>query len=211
MAAYILIELIKDPLLLQRVRTELLTATTTSDPSQINSSTIDIQALCSLPLLSSVYKECLRLRASIPLTRRLRNSIEIDGNLLKANNFILAPSWLAHMDPNVWATPDHPVEAFWAERFLRKEGGSGNNIKAGDFFPYGGGSIICPGRFFAKQEILAAVMMVVMRFDLQFVANVKLDGKTESERGPGVENCESRGIIPLDRDVLVQMRRRTSC
>ena len=79
--------------------------------------------------------------------------------------------------------------------------------KLGDFCPYGGGSVICPGRFFAKHEILAAVAMVVTAFDLEFVKYVRLDG-ADSERGPGMQNAESRGIVSLDRDVVVTMRKR---
>jgi cytochrome P450 len=200
MAAYMLIEMIHDPSLLSRVHDELGsvaglgTACTTE---------LDVTALCNLPLLNSVYKECLRLRASIPLTRRLNNDIEIDGYTLRAGNFILAPSWLSHQDEKIWSVPDHPANVFWAERFMHNK----EAVKAGDFFPYGGGNIICPGRFFAKQEILAAVAMIITSFDLAFVKNVHLDGTT-SQRGPGIDDCESRGIISLDRDVVVRMRRR---
>ncbi|KAH8896784.1 cytochrome P450 [Thozetella sp. PMI_491] len=197
MAAYMLIELIYDPLLLERVRDELASVAGLSGPS---SGDIDVAALCALPLLGSVYRECLRLRASIPLTRRLHKDIEIGGCTLRAGNFILAPSWLSHRDESVWSTPEHSAQVFWAEL---------TSIRTGDFFPYGGGSIMCPGRFFAKQEILAAVAIIITSFDIKFVRNVHLDG-APSDRGPGVENCESRGIIPLDRDVVVEMRRRAS-
>ncbi|KAI1842734.1 hypothetical protein JX265_005061 [Neoarthrinium moseri] len=221
MAAYMLIEMIHEPSLLSRVRDELSSIAGLNNSSSLE---LDVAALCRLPLLGSVYKECLRLRASIPLTRRLHNDIEIDGYTLRAGNFILAPSWLSHQDEKVWSVPGHPPNEFWADRFLHKGKGStdaspklsvpsagresGNAIKAGDFFPFGGGSIICPGRFFAKQEILTAVALIVTSFDIEFVKNVHLGGRP-SERGPGLENCESRGIISLDRDVMVRMRRRS--
>lgn len=200
MAAYMLIEMIHDRSLLTRVREELLSVEGLSNscPSEI-----DITTLCNLPLLNSVYRECLRLRASIPLTRRLHKDIEIDGYTLRAGNFILAPSWLSHQDEKLWSAPGHPANTFWAERFLHNK----EAVRLGDFFPYGGGSIMCPGRFFAKQEILAAVAMTVTSFDLEFVENVYLDGRP-SERGPGIDDCESRGIISLDRDVKVWIRKR---
>ncbi|KAK6827835.1 hypothetical protein PG987_011176 [Apiospora arundinis] len=201
MAAYMLIEMIHEPSLLRRIRDEVATVVGVHQGSSQN---LDVAELCALPLLDSVYKECLRLRASIPLTRRLHKDIEIDGYTLRAGNFILAPSWLSHQDEDVWSVPGHPACEFWAERFMSSQKGAA--FKAGNFFPYGGGNIICPGRFFAKQEILAAVAMVVASFDMEFVENVQLDGKP-SERGPGVDNCDSRGIISLDRDVVVRMRR----
>lgn len=65
-----------------------------------------------------------------------------------------------------------------------------------------------PGSLLAKHEILAAVAMVVARFDLGFEGYTLLGGKTPSERGPGMENAECRGVVSLDRDMGVTMRRR---
>ncbi|KAK7978389.1 Cholesterol 7-alpha-monooxygenase [Apiospora saccharicola] len=216
MTAYILFELARDPALLQRIRAELR-----AGGVFVGSLTeIDIAALVKLPLLNSVYSECLRLRSSIPISRRLRDDVVIDGYTLKKDSFLLAPSWLSHINEAVWAprscssgpsektynnTPG--AQEFWAERFLYLEA-TKTKIKLGDYCPYGGGSVICPGRFFAKHEILAAVAMVVTRFDLGFEGYTLLDGTTPSQRGPGMENAECRGIVSLDRDMRVTMRRR---
>ncbi|KAI9743465.1 MAG: hypothetical protein M1818_002777 [Claussenomyces sp. TS43310] len=202
MTAYMLIELILRPSLLQRVRDELTSAVLPS-PDAKTSLNLDIRTIASLPLLNAIYNECLRLHSSIPISRRLRSDIEIDGYTLRAGNFILAPSWLSHIDDKVWATPEHPAGEFWAERFMQKER---EKTKLGDFCPYGGGSVICPGRFFAKHEILSAVAMMVTRFEFEFVKYVHLDGR-DSDRGPGMERAESRGIVSLDRDVVVKMRK----
>lgn len=204
MTAYMLIEMVRDPSLLQRIRSEVQTSMVPG--GEPNSAlAIDIGKLSSLPLLNSVYSECLRLRSSIPISRRLREDIEIDGYTLKANNFILAPSWLSHIDENVWAHSGHPASEFWAERFLEKET---RKVKLGDYCPYGGGNVICPGRFFAKHEILAAVAMVVTLYDMDFVRYSKLDGAS-SGRGPGMDKAECRGIVSLDRDVVVDFRKRS--
>lgn len=203
MTAYMLIELARDPQLLERIRTEVTAAL---DPSTEKGliCNIDINKLPTLPLLNSVYNECLRLRSSIPISRRLRQDIEIDGYTLRKNNFILAPSWLSHIDEAVWSFPGHPARNFWAERFLQPEM---RKVKLGDYCPYGGGSVICPGRFFAKHEILAAVAMVVTTFDMEFVCWSLLDGSL-ADRGPSMERAECRGIVSLDRDAIVKMRRR---
>lgn len=203
MTAYMLIEMVRDPSLLQRIRAEVRTALVigTKASSVLD---IDINKLSVLPLLNSVYSECLRLRSSIPISRRLRQDIEIDGYTLKKDNFILAPSWISHVDEEVWASSGHPAREFWAERFMQKEA---RKVKLGDYCPYGGGSVICPGRFFAKHEILAAVAMVVTLFDMEFVRYSCLDG-SPSNRGPGMEKAESRGIVSLDRDVVVKLQKR---
>ena len=203
LTAYMLIELVRDPSLQQRIRSEVQTAMVPGvEPS--SALAIDIGKLNSLPLLNSVYSECLRIHASIPISRRLRGDIEIDGYTLKTNNFILAPNWLSHMNENVWGQPGHPASEFWAERFLQKEP---RRIRPGDYSPYGGGSVICPGRFFAKQEILAAVAMMITLYDMEFVRYSRLDG-APSERGPEMDKAECRGIVSLDRDVIVNFRKR---
>ncbi|GJC87677.1 cholesterol 7-alpha-monooxygenase [Colletotrichum liriopes] len=202
MTAYMLIEMVRDPQLLQRVRAEVKPAMGVDTKTTMFN--IDISELSALPLLNSVYNECLRLRSSIPISRRLRQDVEIDGYLLKKGNFILAPSWVSHVDEAVWTFPDHPAREFWAERFLQPQM---RKVKLGDYCPYGGGSVICPGRFFAKHEILAAVAMIVTTFDMEFVRWSFLDG-SPSERGPSMEKAECRGVVSLDRDVLVRMQKR---
>ena len=204
MTAYMLMEMVREPSLLQRVRCEVQTAMI-SDPKSKSALDIDISKLVSLPLLKSVYNECLRLHSSIPISRRLREDVEIDGYTLKANNFILAPSWLSHINEKVWAHQGHSAREFWAERFMQKET---QKVKLGDYCPYGGGNVICPGRFFAEREILAAVAMVVTLYDMDFVRYSQLDGES-SNRGPGMEKAECRGIVSLDRDVVVDFRKRS--
>ena len=203
MTAYMLIEMVREPSLLHRIRSEVETAMV-SGTKPGRALDIDIGKLVSLPLLNSVYSECLRLYSSIPISRRLREDIEIDGYLLKADNFILAPSYLSHMNDEVWARSGHPAHEFWAERFMLKET---RQVKLGDYCPYGGGNVICSGRFFAKHEILSAVAMVVTMYDMTFVRYSTLSGGP-STRGPGMEKAECRGIVSLDRDVVVNFRRK---
>ncbi len=50
-------------------------------------------------------------------------------------------------------------------------------------FPYGGGTTICPGRFFAKQEILLTIGLLVSKFDIEFVEWTMHDG-SPSDRAP---------------------------
>ena len=175
---------------------------------------LDIQALTSLPLLQSVYTECLRLRVSIIVTRQLRTDLSLSGYTLKAGNAVMLPCWAAHSEAAVWSDRDHPVESFWPERFLATaDDGCGKPVfsmstEPGHFFPFGGGSSICPGRFFAKQEILAAVAIMIAAFEMEVVAFVDEDGAV-SARGPesSMENAGTGVLLP-DRDIRVRMRRR---
>ncbi|KAF4634070.1 hypothetical protein G7Y89_g4045 [Cudoniella acicularis] len=204
-ASWILLEAIQDAKLLMALREEIMTAVMQNkeSPEDIH---LDIPKLLSLPLLSSVYTETLRLRISTTATRKLRNDLEVDGYILKAGNMVMVPSWLAHTDDE-WSTPSHPATSFWARRFLEGDGTvtSGKPISAthpGKYFPFGGGSSMCPGRFFAKQEVLAAVALMIAKFEMEFVGYVTHEGK-KSERGPrpDLKNAGSGALVP-DGDLM---------
>ncbi|KAI0188149.1 Pfs, NACHT and ankyrin domain protein [Xylaria flabelliformis] len=111
-----LVEIIKDPDLVQRVRDriqrsfhgESLTA-------------IDPKSLSSDPLLSSIYAETLRLYVK---TYFMVSSPHEDVNLgrwmIPKGKIGLLNAGLSHMDANFWNTKNgrHAVESFWADRFL---------------------------------------------------------------------------------------------
>jgi hypothetical protein len=67
---------------------------------------------------------------------------------------------------------------------------------------------MCPGRFFAKQEVVTAVAMFIWKFEFEFVEFVMMDGK-HSDRGPELDigNVGAGAVVP-DRDVRVRLRRR---
>ena len=207
-----MIELLRTPGLLDAIRDEVATAVS-ADAKQHEKIDFDIPKLLSLPLLSSVFTETLRLRISTTPTRQLRNDLEVDGYLLKAGNCVMLPSWLAHTEAE-WSTERHPANTFQADRFLAsKEGAAGeatasSQPKPGTYFPFGGGSSMCPGRFFAKQEVLTAVAMMIVKFDIEFVELVHLDGK-KSARGPEADvKGAGTGALSPDRDMTVRIRRR---
>jgi hypothetical protein len=195
--------------LLPRVLSEISTA---HNPD----GTLDIPKLITLPLFLSIYTETLRMYVAVNVTREIHADFVIDGHLLKKGNTIMAPSWLGHRDPDVWTNlhPDHPpVDVFYAERFLRQEGDkivcstAGLN---GKYFPYGGGAHICPGRVFAKQEILAAAALVLLSFDFEFVGWVNPFSKDKEERFPRTKKgYVGNGVVAADRDMRVRIKRKT--
>ncbi|KAI9766224.1 MAG: hypothetical protein M1839_005000 [Geoglossum umbratile] len=173
---------------------------------------ISMDTLVSLPLLQSVYLECLRLYMSVPIPRRLRNSVEVDGYKLSAGDYVLISSHLAHTNEQVWSAQGHPPNAFWAERFMHKNMDETARLAPGDFFPYGGGLNLCPGRLLGKQEVFAAVALMLVKFDFEFVGYVDKEGR-RTARGPegfDFDKCESRGMITPTLDVLVRARRKAS-
>jgi hypothetical protein len=194
--------------LLPRVLSEISTA-------QNPDGTLDIPKLIALPLFLSIYTETLRMYVAVNVTREIHADFVIDGYLLKKGNTIMAPTWLGHRDPDAWNNlhPDHPpVDVFYAERFLRREGDKvvcSTAGLSGKYFPYGGGAHICPGRIFAKQEILAAVAMVLLSFDFEFVGWVNPFSKDMEERFPRTKKgYVGNGVMAADRDMRVRIKRK---
>jgi len=68
---------------------------------------------------------------------------------------------------------------------------------------------MCPGRHFAKQEIMSTLAIILTTFDIEMVQWVSIDGKTESDR-PAQDNFKYSGsaALPPDRDLQVRWRRR---
>lgn len=213
---------------------------------------LDVQKLGSLTLLTAVYLETLRLRAASPIGRTpIADTFRLGRWRFSRDVPIFSTSWLGGHDPTFWNEgtigpgPDgkpkakHPVEEFWAERFLEypddpssgpirktdaaapgKNARSDPNITAegekaarppprivtsgmaGNFYPYGGGLNICPGRFFAKQEIMAGVAFMLRAFEFDIVdADAWRAVKPDMGYFPF-------GIVPPKGQMPVRMRRR---
>jgi cytochrome P450 len=129
---------------------------------------------------------------------------------------IMAPSWLSHRNPEHFAKPD----AFDPARFLVDDPETGKMKFStagltGKFFPFGGGHYMCPGRTFAKQEVLSAVAVLLLNFDIEFVEFVKPSGSGYTSAGqsadgfPKLKNgFAGNVVVGLDGDVKIKMRKK---
>jgi len=213
-----IIEVIKDPALLDAIREEVAT-TYVTDP-ETGSHTISVEKVASLPLLQSVFTEVLRLRVNFHLVRNVNQPITMDGVKLKKGALLMAPSKLAHYDEATWASSGHPATEFWAERHIKYETDkdeTGNTVRRRKFalaarpdqyFPFGGGHPICPGRYLAKQEILTATALLVSKFEFQVIGWTKLDGSPSDRPAEGDLRYSGVGAQPPDRDLKVRMKRK---
>jgi cytochrome P450 len=69
------------------------------------------------------------------------------------------------LDPDI---AQHPVEAFWPERFLSSR--RARLVKAGiagNWFPFGGGASRCPGESIARYTTLSCVATVLKSLDVR--------------------------------------------
>ncbi|KAI8289625.1 hypothetical protein K4K60_008302 [Colletotrichum sp. SAR11_57] len=215
---WFIMELLKDPGLFDAVRAEASEAVLV-DP-QTGKRGFDCQKLVSSPLLQSVYIECMRLHVSIGITREIMEDTVLDGYRLKKGSLIQAPTNLGHQDDDVWARDGHPASEFWAERHVRhiqKVDEITGEVKiekmfvmAGkpsDFFPFGGGVSMCPGRHFAKQEILLTVATLVTKFDMEILEWTHMDGRKSDRPAKDNEKYFLNAAVPPDCDVRIRWKR----
>ncbi|KAF4633640.1 hypothetical protein G7Y89_g4481 [Cudoniella acicularis] len=117
-AIWTIIEVFKDKNLLERVRKELENAVPKLIPSNQEQ---NVEVLMSLPLLQSVYAEVLRLRVEGQhVLCSTREDFQLNEWIFPKNNLVLVPTSAAHMNENFWNTRggQHPLDTFWADRFL---------------------------------------------------------------------------------------------
>ncbi|KAK2604000.1 hypothetical protein QQS21_003836 [Conoideocrella luteorostrata] len=216
--AWALMEIIKDKDLFNAVRQDALPCFETNQETGERS--VDAQELISSPLLQSIYVETMRLHVSFNVSREVLQDIEIDGVIVGKGSLLQSSSQIAHYEEDVWAVEGHPASEFFARRHIKYvsvEDDSGHLTKKeqfsmkgrpSSFFPYGGGYVMCPGRHFAKQEIIMAIATIVTKFDVDFVEWVNEDG-TKSDR-PAQDDKRYAGFIAMspDREMKIRWARR---
>ena len=123
----------------------------------------DVSKVREIPILRSLLHECLRHYGIGTGTRIVMEDTMLDDRyLLKKDSFIFMPNESFHSDAAAWGPT---VKDFDAERFIRAPGQKSHH--PGAFLGFGGGTSLCPGRFFAQNEILAMCAMMAMRFDVK--------------------------------------------
>ncbi|KAL2255259.1 hypothetical protein VTK26DRAFT_3735 [Humicola hyalothermophila] len=208
-----------------------------------------VSALCGQPLLNGVFLESLRHCSATTSARNpITDNFKLCGWNMPRDCLMLSISWYGGHDPHFWNTgrvlpdgkPEHPVDSFWAERFLEypDDPASGPVRKSdpaiyrspaaatskrpprtpaddktakpvahtsalhGYFYPFGGGSRICPGRHFAKQEMMAAVAIMLHEFEIEL-----RDPALAQLVRPDMKVFPTGALGP-DREVPVRIRRR---
>ncbi|KAK2729286.1 nacht and ankyrin domain protein [Colletotrichum kahawae] len=112
-AAWMILHTLLDESLTYRMRNEL---------SLVQPAHLDLSTLGSAPLLNSVYRETLRLHVAGAAGR---TAPQTGFGSHQAGTVTMTASWLGGLDTTFWneggvvdGVPTHPVDSFWAERFL---------------------------------------------------------------------------------------------
>jgi cytochrome P450 len=201
-----------DPTILPRILTEV-NAAKRSDGS------FDIAILMTSPLLQSMFHEVLRLHVDSFVIRDVVTSINLPlsphgpSAQFEPGSILLAPTHLTHCDETHFSNP--PAREFCADRFIAADEKTGarafsSGSSAGRMFPFGGGGDMCPGRAFAKQEVIAATALMLASFDFEVLGFVDRNGRA-MERIPSMEKvAPGSGVIRPGGDLRLKVRRKRS-
>jgi hypothetical protein len=121
--------------------------------------------LTSCPLLRAFYDETLRLHAFNASNRIVEEETIVGGFILKKGHNVICPPYAQH---NMEEFFGEDLGSFNPERFIQPVATSGKVADAKMVRAFGGGISLCPGRFFASNELLSYAASVLWRFDFEF-------------------------------------------
>ncbi|XP_041040027.1 5-beta-cholestane-3-alpha,7-alpha-diol 12-alpha-hydroxylase [Carcharodon carcharias] len=170
--------------------------------------------LLRTPVLDSAVDESLRLTAAPVLIRAVQRDGSLrlaDGRhyaLRRGDRLALFPYLSAQMDPEIHPQP----HTFRYDRFLRP-GGDGASVRKTDFYkggkrlkyynmPWGAGVSMCPGRFFAVNELKQFVFLMISYFDFELL---------NPEEGVPPVDCSRWGFGTMQPTRSVRFRYRMRC
>lgn len=210
-------EVLKDPKLRDRMSAEVMSCLPTENPEVGH----HLESLSQQPLLQSAYAETLRMRVAIALPRTCeRGDFELYGHKIKKDKHILIFTSPVMQDDAAWTRagkpPLRPFEKFWADRFLAPKNASQHKTGdeemkdlefslrglAGRWMPFGGGQHLCPGRHYAKRQIIGSFSFFFANYELEL-----LDEAGSSKVEPDMRWFPS-GSLPPNRQVPFRIRRR---
>uniref|UniRef100_A0A3B4AH37 Uncharacterized protein n=1 Tax=Periophthalmus magnuspinnatus TaxID=409849 RepID=A0A3B4AH37_9GOBI len=177
---WLLLYLMKDPVAMEALRKEVDMVLKGSgqevcpDGPPVN---LTYEMLMKTPVLDSAVEETLRLVAAPILTRSVLQDMTLkmaDGReffIRKGDRMSVFPYVAIHVDPEIHPDP----YTFKYDRFLTPEG-----TKKTDFYkrgkrvkyytmPWGSGVSMCPGRFFATNELKQFIFLMLVYFDFELI------------------------------------------
>ena len=119
--------------------------------------------LDSCPRLNAFFDEIMRITNSSASVRSVVSDTVLGDFILRAGTKVMIPYRQLHFNEDAYGSN---VAELDPERFLKSK-----NLKRSlSYRPFGGGSTYCPGRFIARQEVVAFVGIVLHRFKVSLVS-----------------------------------------
>jgi len=108
------------------------------------------------PRLNAVFDEVMRLTNSSSSIRRATSDVRIGRFQLHPGPNVLIPYRQLHFNEKVFGDD---AQVFNPWRFLENR----SLNRSSSYRPFGGGTTYCPGRFIARQEVLAFIAIAINR------------------------------------------------
>ncbi|KAK7944492.1 hypothetical protein WMY93_000220 [Mugilogobius chulae] len=177
---WLLLYLIKDPVALEALRKEADKVLKDSGQEvRPGGRPVDLtyEMLMKTPVLDSAVEETLRLVAAPLLTRSVLQDMTLnmaDGRqffIRKGDRMAVFPYIAVHIDPEIHPDP----HTFKYDRFLTPEGTRKTDFYKGGkrvkyyTMPWGSGVSMCPGRFFAINELKQFIFLMLVYFDFELI------------------------------------------
>ncbi|KLJ10469.1 hypothetical protein EMPG_14154 [Blastomyces silverae] len=160
-AFWMLYHVFSDPVVLEECRAEAEQLVELDDNGV---QTIDLAKIrSSCPVLYSTWQEILRyMHIGISARVVMEDTILDNKYLLKKGASVLVVTPAQNTDTSVWG----PTSGrFDHRRFVRGPGEKRKTPFA--FRPFGGGTVLCPGRHFVTVGVLSFTILLLLRFDLK--------------------------------------------
>lgn len=176
----------------------------------------DVETLSQQPRLQSAFAEVCRFYVAIGITRTVNHSpLNLGEWTVPVGETLSILSRTAAFNDEAWIAAGHrpgkPLSVFDAERFLVwPESDSPGSVKpvfsleglAGCWLPFGGGQRMCPGRHFAKSEMIGTFAMLLTRYDVELCDKARTDNVKPNLR------WYPTGTLPPLSKVPFRMRRK---
>lgn len=162
----------------------------------------NVSALGDLKLLDSSIREALRLSSGSLTVREVLEDFALETEagsypLRKGDRVCLAP-FITHRDPGVFEDPlEYKYDRFYAEGGRKQFYKDGKRVPL-PLMPFGAGASMCPGRFFAVNEIKLFMATVLTHWEFELGS----DPEPPFEFGRA-----GLGIYPPAHDISVRIRR----
>lgn len=143
--------------------------------STLRGSAPTVEQLGKLPLLDAVVKESLRLLPPVPFRPRVvTEDGELGGFFVQKNSEVFLSIFHVHHDPAVFERPHQFVPSRWS------------TIKptAYEYLPFSAGPRMCIGAAFASMEIKVALAILLQRFRVERLDDVRIDHRVAITMAP---------------------------
>jgi oxysterol 7-alpha-hydroxylase len=142
----------------------------------------DKEILAKLKILDSCINETIRRVLNTVSTRQAMTNTTVEcvdktkiG--LRKGDMLIYPAFLKHFDPNLFGP--NPYE-YQYDRFVKKP----NQPKAPSVMIFGCGTHMCPGRYWAINEIKLLVALIIQHMDIEFVNMTEQDKEDYRKKLP---------------------------